>query len=247
MRLFNKEQIYVVTGASSGIGQRIAISLCNEGASVIGIGRKEERLIQTKKMCDFPDNFFCEMRDLTKDIDSLSQYITDLKNKYGKFQGLVCSAGAIAVEPFMMLQYETLQDIFNINYFSPLFLIKGFLDKRNILKDNVAIVSIATIATQLHDKGMTVYTGSKSALIQSCKCIANEYSNKGIRINTISPADIITPMTERIENIRGSRSELYPLGQPTTNDVADLTLYLLSDKSKHITGCDFIINGGLIV
>lgn len=247
MSLFNKDQIYIVTGASSGLGQGIATALCNEGATVIGIGRNENRLKETKNLSLNKENFFYETKDLTEDIEQLPQFVTELKNKYGKFQGLVCSAGITAIEPFMMMQYKTMQDIFRINYFAPMQLMKGFLDKRNTLKENVAILCIASIATYLHEKGMSQYVASKSALISSCKTVAKEYANKGIRINTISPADVETPMTKNLDEIRKNRSEIYPLEQPTIKDIADMAIYLLSDKSKHITGTDFVINGGLVV
>lgn len=247
MTLFNKEQIFIVTGASSGIGQGIAIELCNEGATVIGIGRSKDRLVDTKKQCKIAENFFYEVKDLAEDIENLPQYVVELKNKYGKFQGLVYSAGVVAIEPLMMMQYKTMQDIFNVNYFAPLSLMKGFLDKRNILKENVSIVAIASIESYLSDKGMSLYAGSKAALIKSCKCIAQEYANKKIRINTISPADVETPMTRSVENIRLDRSNIYSLGQPTIKNMSDMALYLLSNKSEHITGTDFVINGGLII
>ncbi len=247
MPLFNKEQIYIVTGASSGIGQGIASSLCNEGATVVGIGRNEKHLMETKNLCQNPENFFLEIKDLTSDLENLPQYITELKNKYGKFQGLVCSAGIVAIEPFMMMQYKTMQDIFNINYFVPMQLMKGFLDKRNILKENVTILAIASIVTYLFEKGMSQYVASKSALTNACKTIAKEYATKGIRINTISPSDIETQMTKDLEDLRENRSKMYPLEQATVSDISEMTLYLLSEKAKHITGTDFIINGGLIV
>ena len=247
MELFNKEQIYIVTGASSGLGQGIATSLCNEGATVVGIGRNEHRLIETKNLCKKSENFFYEVKDLVEDIENLPQYVTNLKNKYGKFQGLVCCAGITAIEPFMMMQYKTMQDIFNINYFAPLMLMKGVLDKRNILKENVTILAIASIVTYLLEKGMSQYVASKSALTNACRTIAKEYANRGIRINTISPADVETPMTKNLDDIRENRSDIYPLGQPTINDISEMALYLLSDKSKHITGTDFVVNGGLVV
>ena len=247
MNIFNKDQIYIVTGASSGIGQKVAVLLCNEGATVVGIGRSEERLIQTKEQCQNSEKFFYEVKDLTSDIENLPQYVTELKNKYGKFQGLVCSAGITAIEPFMMMQYKTMQDLFNINYFVPMQLMKGFLDKRNILKENVTILAIASIVTYLLEKGMSQYVASKSALTNACKTIAKEYANKGIRINTISPSDVETPMTKNIEGVREERSTIYPLGQTTIKDISNMALFLLSDKAKHITGTDFVINGGLVV
>ena len=77
---FNKEQIYIVTGASSGIGEATAILLNELGATIVGIGRNQERLEAMKAKCKYPENVFLEQKDLTEDIEGLPKYVKELKD-----------------------------------------------------------------------------------------------------------------------------------------------------------------------
>ena len=79
---FNKEQIYIVTGASSGIGEATAILLNEFGATVVGIGRNQERLEAMKTKCKYPENMFLEQKDLTEDIEGLPKYVKSLKELF---------------------------------------------------------------------------------------------------------------------------------------------------------------------
>ena len=107
---FNKEQIYIVTGASSGIGKGTALLLNALGASVIGIARNKERLNLMKSESKFPENMHIEVKDLTEDIEGLSNYVTELKNKYGKFSGLAYCAGIGEIAPIQLVEYGSCSD-----------------------------------------------------------------------------------------------------------------------------------------
>ena len=81
--------VYIVTGASSGIGAKTVELLNEHGAVVVAIARNENRLNEIKNKCKQPENVFVEVKDLTDDIDNLAKYVKELKDKYGKFKGLV--------------------------------------------------------------------------------------------------------------------------------------------------------------
>ena len=85
---FNTEQRFVVTGASSGIGEGVALLLNKLGATVVGIGRNQERLEGMRAKSSCPGRMFLEQKDLAGDIDGLPAYVKGLKDKYGKFSGL---------------------------------------------------------------------------------------------------------------------------------------------------------------
>ena len=79
--MFSKEDIFLVTGASSGIGQGTAIKLIEQGASVIATGRSLEKLEETKKLCLHPENIHLEPKNLTENIDDLPLWVKSLKEK----------------------------------------------------------------------------------------------------------------------------------------------------------------------
>ena len=97
MSQFNKEQIYIVTGASSGLGKATALMLNEQGATVVAIARNEQRLNELKNVCKYPENLHIEIKDLTDDIDNLPNYVKNLKEKYGKFSGMAYCAGITSI------------------------------------------------------------------------------------------------------------------------------------------------------
>ena len=112
---FKKNDVIIVTGASSGLGQSTAIQLNELGATVIAIARNKERLNETKLKCKYPDNFHIEVKDLTEKIEELPVYIKELKNKYGKFTGLAYCAGVANIAPLQAIDLTKAKEIFDIN------------------------------------------------------------------------------------------------------------------------------------
>ena len=240
---FNAEQRFVVTGASSGIGEGVALLLNELGATVIGIGRNAERLEGMRAKAKHPGNVFVEQKDLAADISGLTGYVKELKNKYGKFSGLAYCAGIAEVNPLQMWNYENARRFFDVNYFVPMAMLKGFGDRRNNIGLGASCVFIASASALLADRGHITYAGTKSALLTSCRAAAKELTSSGVRVNTIAPTVIKTPMTmgageEYAESQRGK----YPLGFGEVSDVANLVAFLLSDKARWITGQNYVVD-----
>mgnify|MGYP002624689082 CR=1 FL=1 len=242
MALFSEENIFIVTGASSGIGKAVALKLIEEGAKVVAVARSLERLQILKSECSKAENLFIEVADLTEHLSDMPSYLKSLKDKYGKFSGIAYCAGSILLKPASATEYEESLNLFNINYFAPVMMIKSFFDKRICIGSEASAVAVASAESFLREKGLCMYSGTKAALQASLSTIAKEVAPRGMRVNTVSPSDIKTPMTmnDEMVNLRQGREETYPLGFGEPEDVAELVVFLLSKKAKWLTGHDYI-------
>lgn len=242
MNNFNCQDFFLVAGASSGIGRAVTLALSAAGASVIAVARNQNKLEETKKLCPAPERVFIEAKDLSQDIDSLPAYISDLKAQYGKLRGLVSSIGIGCVNPIRSSNLAQSRLVLDVNYLAPLFLVKGFADRRNNAGKGSSAVVLASREGVYPDVGMTLYAGAKGALIASMKAVAREIAPTGVRINCVSPGLVETVMADDLA--RQYADGKYPLGLGKPNDVANLVVFLLSDEARWITGQNYILDGG---
>ncbi len=241
---FSKEQIFLVTGASSGIGKATALLLNALNATVIAVARREEELIALKKQAKYPENIIIEKKDLIENIEALPQYVKELREKYGKFSGMAYCAGISKIMPLKGLDYASLEESLKINYLAPIFMAKGLVNKTNNVGKNTSLVFLASASAKSCEQGMLSYSGAKAALVAAAKVLSREVSKNGIRVNTLSPMAIDTEMLD--EMARDYAIANYPLGIGQVEDVANSIIYLLSSQAKWITGQDYILDGGYL-
>jgi len=241
-------KLYLVTGASSGIGYAISKALLEESHRVIGCSRNPSKKIKDL-LSNFPENFCFEQKDLSVDIDELSKWVKGISSKHGRFSGFVHSAGMQNIKPLRYTSHDEVKELFNVNFFSALAISKGISDRR-VTDKTASIVFISSIASTNGSAGIISYSSSKAALNGAMRSLAAELAPQNIRVNSILPGFVDTEMTQKwnkiyneeyIENI----SKSYPLGIGSPEDIKDLVLFLIDDsKSKWITGSEFEINGG---
>lgn len=247
--MYTSQDIFVVTGATSGIGKGVVFSLLKYGASVVAVGRNVEKLNLLKDETNNEKNLFLEEKDLSS-CDGLDKWILNISKKYGKLKGLVLSAGIQQTTPISsVLSVEKSKELFEINYFSNIQLAKGFCDRRANIGKGSSIVFLSSIASIRGNSGIVGYAASKGAINSAVKSLAVEVSRLGIRVNAVLPGFVMTEMIESwqevytkeyIENMNKS----YPLGIGKVQDVVEPILFLLSDKAKWITGSELVVDGG---
>ncbi len=241
---FSNSDIFLITGASSGIGRAAALIMNELGASVIAAGRDEAKLQALKNEADKPDNIFIETRDMTEDISGLADWVKALAKKYGKLKGLVLSAGASITEPLKISDYENIKKLMDLNYYAPLMITKAFADRRVNTGSENTIVYVSSFGVHKGNKGQLAYTGSKGAFISSMRTIANELIDKDIRINAVSPShtntNMITDSLNNCEILNEVRNKY--IANP--EDIANIIVFLSSNKSLWINGQDIIANRG---
>lgn len=241
-----KNKSFLITGASSGMGAHIALTLNKFGAKVVAIARDEQKLEYQKNQAKSPEKFICISKDLS-DFEKLDTWTLELCKEFDGFNGAVFSAGISINTSIRSINYiQQAKKLFDINYFGNLQVLKGMVDRRSHSKEGASFVWIASTAATVQQRGLCLYSASKAAIIASIKCIALEIAPK-FRINSISPALVETPLIENsnfLQNYIKIAQETYPLGIGKVENITPLACFLLSEDSSWMTGQDIMITGG---
>lgn len=230
----------LVTGASSGIGKGIALACAKMGANVIVTGRNAERLNETLNQLPEGEHKAFSA-DLTKAED-----IDHLISAMPKLDGLVQCAGVGSRIPCKQITKADITHIMQPNMEAPILLQSALLSNKKINKAS-SIVYIASRAYQSPSMGNAIYSASKGAIVAYAKCLALELAPRQIRVNCICPGmvwtNLITNDVDK-ETLEEAQQK-YPLKRfGTTDDIANLSIYLLSDASSWMTGSCIDISGG---
>ena len=231
----------LVTGASAGIGQAIAIACSKMGASVIITGRNVERLNVTRSLL-MGEGHLSIAGDLTNEIDIL-KIISLVSN----LDGIVHCAGIGHRKPCKLIDKADIENVMDANFKAPVLLQTALLSAKKVNKA-ASIVFIASRAADAPSIGNSLYSASKGAIISYAKCLTLELAPRDIRVNCICPAMVWTDLIYKggltKEDLEQEQLK-YPLkryGYP--DDVANLAIYLLSDASSWMTGSCIDLTGG---
>jgi len=235
----------LVTGASSGIGRETAIECADMGASVIITGRNVERLQAVYDLVQAPSKSQI-VTDLTT-ADGLDTLVAALPH----LDGAVFCAGNSTTLPLQFGTREKFDEMFGVNFFAPVELLR-LMYKKKVLNKGASVVMIASIGgTHSFMPGNGVYGASKAALNSVMKYAAREFASRRVRVNSICPGMVDTPLIHRgtiTEEQLAEDAKRYPLGRyGRPEDIAHGAIYLLSDASSWLTGHDLVIDGGFSI
>lgn len=237
----------VITGASSGIGQQVAITCSRMGARTILIGRNEERLSDTKSQLT-GSNHLVFSYDLTE-LEDLKDLVARIVAEVGPIDGLVNCAGISTVLPLQLMTPEKVESFFRTNVYATMELTRQVLSAKNANKQGASVIFLASVMGCVGEKAKSLYSMTKGALISGARSLAIEYAPKKIRINVVSPGVVETAINRHQPYLadpekRKVTESRHPLGLGTTKDVANVCVYLLSDASRWVTGQNLIVDGG---
>jgi NAD(P)-dependent dehydrogenase (short-subunit alcohol dehydrogenase family) len=239
-------KIALITGGNSGMGLATAQEFISEGAKVVITGRRKEAVEQAVQQLGPDGTGIVGDVSILSDLDSLYSQIRD---KFGKLDILFANAGIVEMRPISDVDEAAYDRIADINIKGLFFTVQKSLP---LLNDGASII---LNSSALHQKGManaSVYIASKAAVRSFSRTFAAELKDRKIRVNTISPGPIATPIMSKMglpaeeeQQMAEGFAQMVPLGRlGSSEDIAHAALYLASDDSKFVTGIDLSVDGG---
>ncbi len=240
----------LITGASSGIGKACSVLFASRGASLCLLGRDQGRLQETLSLTSDPQNHSSVSVDLT-DYKLVEDAVRSIVKEKGPISGIVNCAGISTTLPLNATTIEKMEHFIRTNVIGPISLTKQVLKPGNFAPEGGSIVFLSSVMGVTGEKGKTLYSLTKGALISSVRSLAIELASKKIRVNAVSPGVVNSPMSRNAVYSRDDEALdkirlLHPLGLGEPDDVANACMFLISDASKWITGTNVIVDGGYL-
>lgn len=242
-----ENKVAIITGANSGIGLATAKLYLEEGAKVVVSGRRQEALDAVSK--ELEGDFITVKADVSipEDNKNLIQKATEA---YGKIDVLFLNAGVVIPTPAEQIDEKHYDYTFNINVKGPMLAIKEALPSIN---DGGSILFTNSIVHQKGFDGLGVYAASKGALRAYQRVLTSELKSRGIRVNSIAPGPIETPIYDKmglpedvVEEMGNEFAAQVPLGRfGTSEEIAKSALFLASEDASFINGIELEVDGGL--
>ncbi|MDH4084662.1 MAG: glucose 1-dehydrogenase [Nitrospira sp.] len=237
-------KVAIVTGASSGIGRAIAERIAEEGAIVVvNYSKSSDQAQQVVVGIQAKGGKALAVQaDMSRVVDA-RRLIADTIKQFNRLDILVNNAGKFMPKPLEETTEEDFDGVIALNAKGPYFAMQ---EAAKALKDGGRIVNISTGGTQLNFPGATAYLGSKAALEQYTKGLAQELAPKGVTVNCVSPGFTETGMmTEEYRQIGIQLSPMKRLGAP--NDIADVVVFIVSEEARWLTGQTIQVGGGIVM
>lgn len=242
-----KDKVALVTGASRGLGQAMAVALAESGAIVVAVASSEKSIAATKALLEKQNDQHLFLACDQSDPEQITATIDTVLSTFGKLDILVNNAGIIRRAPAEDHSDEDWLDVMNTNA-NGVFRFCRAAGKQMIKQGSGKIINIASLLS--FSGGITVpsYAASKGAVAQLTKALANEWANKGIQVNAIAPGYFATDNTEQLRNdkVRNdsitARIPAGEWGQPS--DLNGAALFLSSKASDYVNGHVLLVDGG---
>ena len=242
-----KGKTALVTGASRGIGEAIAIEFAKNNANVI-INYYND-LEEAQKVVDKVKKYGVESIAVKADVsnfDEVRQMADAIQKKFGKVDVLVNNAGIVKDRTLKNMTEEEWHAVINTNLNGVFYVTKLILP---LIRDGGRIISISSIVGQYGNFGQCNYAAAKAGIIGFTKSQAKELGKKKITVNAVAPGFVKTSITQNIPFLRKKIiNYMTPLKEEAEpEDISNAVVFLASDKSRYITGTVINVDGGLTI
>lgn len=248
MNMILESEVALVTGASRGIGQSIAMELGNQGATVIGTATSQKGAdLISAYLKDNNIKGLGMVLDVTQ-AEMIAPLLSEITEKFSSISILINNAGITRDNILMRMKDEEWDSVIDTNLSAIFRLSKACL--RSMVKARKGrIISITSIVGVIGNPGQANYAAAKAGIIGFSKSLAREIASRGITINTIAPGFIDTDMTKALsDEQQKALVQQIPagrLGDP--EDIANAVTFLASPQAAYITGQTIHVNGGMFM
>jgi 3-oxoacyl-[acyl-carrier protein] reductase len=237
-------KVAIATGASNGIGRAIAERLAEDGAIVVvNYNQSDEKAKQVITGIQAKGGKAVAFQADMSQVAEVRRLVIEAVKQFGRLDILVNNAGRFMPRPLLETTESEFDQIIALNAKGPYFAMQ---EAANVLKEDDRIVNISTDGTHLSFPGATAYLGSKGALEQYTKGLAQELAPRGATVNTVSPGFTeMGMMTDQFRQIGIQMSPLKRLGLP--KDIADVVAFVVGEEARWLTGQNIHAGGGIVM
>ena len=239
-------KVVLVTGASRGIGQAIASTLGDAGATVVGTATTEKGANAiSKQFTENKINGQGMILNVTDD-NNIAELMKNINEKYGTVDILINNAGITRDNILIRMKQEEWDEIIRTNLTSVFKMSKAVL--RGMMKKKAGrIISIASVVGSMGNSGQANYAAAKAGIMGFTKSLAREVGSRGITVNTVAPGFIQTDMTDNLpDEQKEVLTSQIPMGRlGSVEEIAQAVLFLAGDGSSYITAQTLHVNGGM--
>lgn len=234
-------KVGIVTGGSSGIGKAIAEKLVEEGAEVVIADVDVEKGEEVAEAigCDFKE---CDVSDW----ENVKHVVASTVDEYDRLDIMVNNAGIGAIHGIDEMEIEEWRQIISVNLDGVMHGTKAAIG--HLKETEGCVVNIASIYGLVGDVGATAYTASKGGVVNFTRSVADDVAHEGVRVNSVCPGFVDTPMTEEAlqdDDFRGHVIGETPLGRVADpEEIASVVAFIASDQASYVTGTNIPVDGG---
>jgi NAD(P)-dependent dehydrogenase (short-subunit alcohol dehydrogenase family) len=239
----------LVTGGTTGIGRATAELLHAGGARVAVTGQNADTLAAAAR--ELPSDVLV-LRSDARSLADATQLAADVQERFGKLDVLFLNAGIAQLAPFEAVDEAFYQEHMDVNVKGVVFTLQKLLP---LLAPGASVVVNTSVADQRGTPGLSIYSASKGAVAALVRALAVELAPRGVRVNSVCPATILTPIQQKFglpPDVAQATAQKYteriPLGRfGAADEVARAVLFLASPSASYITGTELVVDGGLAI